>query len=59
MSPESKIAEGFELQFGVNFLGHFALTQLLYGRLRNTINSRMVTQSSIAHSTGSLDFDKL
>lgn len=48
-------ADGFELQFGVNHLGHFALTNLLLDR----ITSRVVTVSSDAHRVAHIDFDDL
>ena len=57
MPPESKTADGFELQIGVNFLGHFALTGLLLDVLDRTPGSRVVTLSSIAHRGGRIDFD--
>lgn len=57
--PESKTAEGYELQFGVNFLGHFALTGHLYPLLNATPNSRIVTLSSLAYLNGTIDFDNL
>ena len=47
--PESKTADGFELQFGVNFLGHFALTARLFPLLRTAPAARVVTLSSGAH----------
>jgi NAD(P)-dependent dehydrogenase (short-subunit alcohol dehydrogenase family) len=53
--PLSRTAEGFELQFGTNHLGHFALTNLLLGHVRG----RVVTVSSTAHRLGSIDFDDL
>jgi NAD(P)-dependent dehydrogenase (short-subunit alcohol dehydrogenase family) len=59
MTPESKTDEGFEQQFGVNFLGHFALTGLLYGLLDGTSNARVVNLSSIAHRGATIDFDNL
>ena len=59
MAPESKTKEGFELQFGVHFLGHFLLTDLLYKKLKSTQNSRVVTLSSIAHRGASIDFENL
>lgn len=59
MPPASKTDDGFERQFGVNYVGHFALTGLLYNRLLNTSGSRVVTLSSIAHRTGEIDFDNL
>ena len=55
--PASKTAEGFELQFGVNFIGHFALTGLLYPVLKATPASRIVTVSSNAYLRGKIDFD--
>ena len=57
--PETKTAQGFELQFGVNVLGHFALTGLLLDRLNATPNSRVVTVSSLAHRQGRIDFSNL
>ncbi len=53
--PLSRTAEGFELQFGTNHLGHFALTNLL---LEN-VTGRVVTVSSTGHRLGSIDFDDL
>lgn len=57
--PASKTAEGYELQFGVNFLGHFALTGYLYPLLKATAGSRVVTVSSLAYRRGTIDFDNL
>ncbi|MDJ0331487.1 oxidoreductase [Planococcus sp. S3-L1] len=57
--PLSKTTDGFELQFGSNHLGHFALTGLLLPLLTNTSGSRVVTVSSRAHSRGTIDFDNL
>jgi NAD(P)-dependent dehydrogenase (short-subunit alcohol dehydrogenase family) len=53
--PLSRTVEGFELQFGTNHLGHFALTNLLLER----ITGRVVTVSSGAHRMGTIDFDDL
>jgi NAD(P)-dependent dehydrogenase (short-subunit alcohol dehydrogenase family) len=53
--PLSRTTEGFELQFGTNHLGHFALTNLLLER----VNGRVVTVSSMAHRSGRIDFDDL
>lgn len=57
--PASKTADGFELQFGVNFLGHYALTGYLYPLLKDTPNSRIVTVSSNAYLYGTIDFGNL
>jgi NAD(P)-dependent dehydrogenase (short-subunit alcohol dehydrogenase family) len=57
--PASKTADGFELQFGVNFIGHFALTGHLYQLLNNTPGSRVVTVSSNAYLPGVINFDNL
>jgi NAD(P)-dependent dehydrogenase (short-subunit alcohol dehydrogenase family) len=50
--PFGRTEDGFELQIGINFLGHFALTGLLLDRLRNGSGARVVTVSSIAHRMG-------
>ncbi|WP_343522319.1 oxidoreductase [Pedobacter sp.] len=57
--PASKTSNGFELQFGVNFIGHYALTGYLYPLLKQTANSRIVTVSSMAYLHGKIDFDNL
>ena len=57
--PFGTTAEGFELQIGVNYIGHFALTGLLFDKLVATPTSRVVTLSSIAHRQGKIDFDTL
>ena len=57
--PASKTTEGWELQFGVNFIGHFALTGLLYALIKSTPKSRIVTVSSMAYVHGKIDFDNL
>jgi len=49
--------DGFELQFGTNFLGHFALTGRLLPLLRNGSDARVVTLSSIAARAGAIGFD--
>jgi len=49
MTPEETTKDGFELQFGTNHLGHFALTGLLIDRLLDTPGSRVVTVSSMGH----------
>jgi len=59
MPPASKTAEGYELQFGVNFLGHFALTGYLYPLLKATRDSRIVTISSNGYQNAVIDFDNL
>ncbi|MCY0870020.1 MAG: oxidoreductase, partial [Firmicutes bacterium] len=57
--PLRKTADGHELQFGTNHLGHFALTGLLLPRLLSTPGARVVTVSSAAHRGGRIDFDNL
>ncbi len=59
MPPYSKTQDGFELQFGTNHLGHFALTAQLIDLIKSTPNSRIVNVSSNAHKMGNLDFDDL
>jgi NAD(P)-dependent dehydrogenase (short-subunit alcohol dehydrogenase family) len=58
-APHRRTADGFELQFGTNHLGHFALTGLLLGPLREAPDARVVTVSSTAARTGKIDFDDL
>jgi len=58
--PRSETADGFETQFGVNHLGHFALTGRLLPRLVETDGgTRVVTQSSGLHERGEVDFEDL
>ena len=57
--PYAKTADGFELQFGTNHLGHFVLTGKLLPLLRATEKSRIVVLSSVAHKFGKLDLGDL
>jgi NAD(P)-dependent dehydrogenase (short-subunit alcohol dehydrogenase family) len=57
--PRRTTADGFEMQFGTNHLGHFALTGLLLPALIARPRSRVVTVSSGAHRSGSMNFDDL
>ena len=59
MTPKSATTDGFELQFGTNHLGHFALTARLLDRLLSTPLSRIVTLSSGGHKVGRIRFDDL
>jgi NAD(P)-dependent dehydrogenase (short-subunit alcohol dehydrogenase family) len=58
--PVKRLTEDqFEMQFGTNHLGHFALTGLLLPLLRRAEAARVVNVSSIAHRHGKIDFDNL
>ncbi|WP_115891489.1 oxidoreductase [Haloferax sp. Atlit-48N] len=58
--PRRETAQGFETQFGVNHLGHFALSARLFPTLRDTPGeTRLVTMSSGLHERGRMEFDDL
>ncbi|MGW7384727.1 oxidoreductase [Streptomyces sp. NPDC054794] len=57
--PYGTTADGFETQFGVNHLGHFALTGLLLPALLAAPGARIVTVSSMLHALANLDIDDL
>ena len=57
--PQQQTADGFEMQFGTNHLGHFALTGLLIDLLGVTPGARVVSVSSQGHRMGRIDFDDL
>jgi NAD(P)-dependent dehydrogenase (short-subunit alcohol dehydrogenase family) len=57
--PRGKTKDGFELQFGTNHLGHFALTGLLLPLLLASAAPTVVTVSSQAHRGGYINFDDL
>jgi len=57
--PPSFTKEGYELQFGTNFLGHYILTGHLYDMLKATPGARVVTVSSGAYRRGNIDFENL
>ncbi len=59
MPPYGLTKDGFELQFGTNHLGHFALTGLLLPSLLSAPGSRVVTVSSNGHRAGRIDFADL
>jgi NAD(P)-dependent dehydrogenase (short-subunit alcohol dehydrogenase family) len=59
MPPYSLTKDGFELQFGTNHLGHFALTGLLMSSLLAVPGSRVVTVSSYGHRAGRMNFADL
>ncbi|MBS1104786.1 MAG: short-chain dehydrogenase/reductase [Deltaproteobacteria bacterium] len=57
--PHRRTTDGFEMQFGTNHLGHFALTGLLLPRLLDTPGARVVSVSSSAHRPGKIHWDDL
>lgn len=61
MTPprRQETADGFEAQFGVNYLGHFALTARILPLLRKSRGARVVNVTSLAHRFAKLDFDEL
>jgi NAD(P)-dependent dehydrogenase (short-subunit alcohol dehydrogenase family) len=61
MTPPTRhiTADGFELQLGTNYLGHFALTGRLLPLLRKAGSSRVVTLSSLTNRRGAINFDDL
>ncbi len=59
MTPFGKSADGFELQFGTNHLGPFALTGLMLDRILQTPGARVVAVSSNGHHMGRIDFENL
>ena len=59
MPPYGRTTDGFELQFGINHLGHFALTGLLIDRQAALPGARVVTVSSNNHRDGQINFDDL
>jgi NAD(P)-dependent dehydrogenase (short-subunit alcohol dehydrogenase family) len=58
-TPFGKTADGFELQFGTNHLGHFTLTGLLLDPIIHTPRARVITVSSGGHRFVEIDFDNL
>lgn len=56
-TKQAHTENGFEFQFGVNYLGHFLLTQLLLPALKKADDARIIHVSSIMHALGSIDFD--
>lgn len=57
--PYDRTEDGFEMQFGVNHLGHFALTAWLWPRLSETKGSRVIQVSSLAHYIGKIRFEDI
>jgi NAD(P)-dependent dehydrogenase (short-subunit alcohol dehydrogenase family) len=57
--PRRETTDGFELQFGTNHLGHFALTGLLLAAMEGRDDARVVTVSSGAHRMGRINFEDL
>ena len=57
--PEARVGPGWESQFGINHMGHFALTQALRPLLEKTDNARVVALSSTAHKISDIIWDDI
>lgn len=57
--PYGKTKDGFEMQFGVNHLGHFVLTAELLSLLKASGPSRIVSVSSLAHKMGAINYEDI
>ena len=57
--PYTLTKDGFELQFGVNHLAHFLLTNLLLDRIKESPSARIVNVSSVVYIFGKINFDDL
>lgn len=57
--PQWKTEDGFEMQLGVNHLGHFLWTLLLLPTIRNSAPARIINLSSVAHEGGQINFDDI
>ena len=58
-TPYQLTEDGFEMQFGVNHLGHFLLTNLLLDRIKESAPNHVVVIASLAHNVGYLDFNDM
>ncbi|XP_053722798.1 retinol dehydrogenase 13 [Synchiropus splendidus] len=59
MCPKWQTKDGFEMQFGVNHLGHFLLTHCLLDLLKKSAPSRIVIVSSLGHVKGQIHYDDI
>ncbi|XP_068222987.1 retinol dehydrogenase 13-like [Palaemon carinicauda] len=57
--PKSFTEEGIEMQLGTNHMGHFLLTNLLLGKMKDSAPSRIINVSSVAHMRGKINFSDL